>query len=79
MHFALLVLFFAVARVQGASVEDYFTSNTLRENNRQNINSRRPHEKTWGVRIDGGPADADEIAWENGFDNKGLVRRYVAS
>ena len=77
MNFALLVLFFAVARVQGASVEEYFTG-TLRENNRQNINSRRPHENTWGVKIRGG-ADADAIARDHGFDNKGLVRRYVAS
>ena len=59
-------------------MEEYFTG-TLRENNRQNINSRRPHEKTWGVKIRGGPADADAIARDHGFDNKGLVRRHVAS
>ena len=83
-YFAGLLIVVTVARVQGTSVTEFFTSdggNTLRENDElETIDAKerptpRPHTNTWAVRIRGEPASAESIARKYGFDNQGLVRR----
>ena len=66
----------AIVKVEGASVQDFFTNkeeNILRDDNLNSGNLGR-YLNSWAVKIHGGPVEADATALKYGFNNLGLVR-----
>ena len=66
----------AIVKVEGASVQDFFTNkeeNILRDDNLNSGNLGR-YLNSWAVQIHGGPVEADAIALKYRFNNLGLVR-----